>query len=50
MEEQAATANVDLAKKEFSIYQQNRVASYLEKSKAHMGEALAKLRKNLDEV
>jgi hypothetical protein len=49
MEEQAAASTLSLAKNEFSLYQQVRDTSYLEKSKAHMKEALAQLQKNLDE-
>jgi hypothetical protein len=48
-EEQAATASIELARSELSLYQQNRDASYLLRSKAHMREALAQLQKNLDE-
>jgi hypothetical protein len=47
--EQAANANLELGRKEFSLYQQIRDTSYLVKSKAHMNDALAQLQKNLDE-
>jgi len=48
-EERAATANIELAQQEYSLYRQIRDASYLEKSKARMSKALAQLQKSLDE-
>jgi hypothetical protein len=47
--EQAATANLELGRGEFSLYQRIRDTSYLVKSKTHMNDALAQLQKNLDE-
>lgn len=48
-QEQAATVTLELGRKELSLYQQIRDASYLVKSKAHINDSLAQLQKKLDE-
>ncbi len=46
MEEGAAIAQMDLAKSELGLYQQNRDRSYLEKSKSHLNDAQDQLQKS----